>query len=153
MNWYKGYSEYVLYVLYTCTPTELASPAESEMTLILERLCISPAEAICQGDKPYMQQSTSWNIEWWKMRDWLRVGSSGSWDDAVLGRYSILWMPYSVYEVHGVNSWWWHGEMERDDLTLNSSALVELRTRKREINGEGGNNYEKLGLTSILCTS
>jgi hypothetical protein len=34
----------------------LASPAESGMTIILERLCISPTEAIRQGDRPYMQQ-------------------------------------------------------------------------------------------------
>ena len=33
----------------------LASPAEYGMTIILERLCISPTEAIHQGDKPYMQ--------------------------------------------------------------------------------------------------
>ena len=35
----------------------LASPAEPGMTIILERLCISPTEAIRQGDKPYMQHS------------------------------------------------------------------------------------------------
>jgi len=34
----------------------LASPAESGMTMVLETLCISPTEAIRQGDKPYMQQ-------------------------------------------------------------------------------------------------
>jgi hypothetical protein len=34
----------------------LASPAEDGMTIILERLCISPTEAIRQG-KPYMQHS------------------------------------------------------------------------------------------------
>jgi hypothetical protein len=56
MNLYTGYSEYVLYVLYACMCTLLASPAESEMTIILEKLCISPTEAIRQGDKPYMQQ-------------------------------------------------------------------------------------------------
>jgi hypothetical protein len=55
MNLYTRYSEYVLYVLYACMRTHLASPAESGMTIILERLCISPAEAIRQGDKPYMQ--------------------------------------------------------------------------------------------------
>jgi hypothetical protein len=37
--------------------TQLASPAESGMTIILERLCIRPTEAIRQGDKPYMQHS------------------------------------------------------------------------------------------------
>jgi hypothetical protein len=34
----------------------LPSTAEYGMTIILERLCISPTEAIRQGDKPYMQQ-------------------------------------------------------------------------------------------------
>ena len=34
----------------------LASLAEYGMTIILERLCIIPTEAICQGDEPYMQQ-------------------------------------------------------------------------------------------------
>jgi len=34
----------------------LASPAEYGMIIILERLCISPTEAICQGDKLYILQ-------------------------------------------------------------------------------------------------
>jgi len=37
--------------------TQLASPAEPGMTIILERLCLSPTEAIYQGDKQYMQHS------------------------------------------------------------------------------------------------
>jgi len=61
MNLYMRYSEYVLYVLYACMRTQLASPAESGMTIILERLCISPTEAIRQGDKPYMQQRR-WHV-------------------------------------------------------------------------------------------
>ena len=40
MNLYKRYPEYVLYVSYACMRTQLASPAESRMTIILERLCI-----------------------------------------------------------------------------------------------------------------
>jgi hypothetical protein len=52
---YTRYSEYVLYVLYACMRTQLASPAESGMTIILGRLYISPTEAIRQGDRPYMQ--------------------------------------------------------------------------------------------------
>jgi hypothetical protein len=31
--------------------------------------------------------------------------------------------------------------------------MVELRTRKREMRGYGGNHHEKLGLKSILCAS
>jgi len=34
------------------------------MTIILERLCISPTEAICQGNKPYMQQDLRLKSEW-----------------------------------------------------------------------------------------
>jgi len=40
MNLYMRYSEYVLYVSYACMRTQLASPAESGMTIIFERLCI-----------------------------------------------------------------------------------------------------------------
>jgi hypothetical protein len=40
MNLYTRYSVYVLYVSYACMRTQLASPAESGMTIILERLCI-----------------------------------------------------------------------------------------------------------------
>jgi len=49
------YSEYVLYALYACMHTQLASPAESGMTIILRKLCISTPEAIRKGDQPYMQ--------------------------------------------------------------------------------------------------
>jgi len=31
--------------------------------------------------------------------------------------------------------------------------MVELSTRKREIRGDGGNHYEKLGLERISCAS
>jgi len=37
---------------------------------------------------------------------------------AVLGVCCTRCMLYSVYAVLGVNSWSWHGEIERDDLTL-----------------------------------
>ena len=40
-------------------PLRLASPAESGMTIILERLCISPTEDIHQGDNPFLQHSHS----------------------------------------------------------------------------------------------
>jgi len=58
MNLYMRYSESVLFVLYACMRTPLASAAESGMIIISEWLCISPTEAIRQGDKPYMQHST-----------------------------------------------------------------------------------------------
>ena len=50
--------------MHACAPCwhvqrmSLASPAESGMTIILERSCISPTEAICQRDRPYMKQAT-----------------------------------------------------------------------------------------------
>jgi len=53
------YIRYSEYVLYACVRTQLASPAESGMTIILERLCISPTEAIRQGDRAYMQHHFS----------------------------------------------------------------------------------------------
>jgi hypothetical protein len=31
--------------------------------------------------------------------------------------------------------------------------MVELRTRKREMRGDGGNHYEKLGIQRISCES
>jgi len=49
-------------------------------------------------------------------------------------------MLYSVYAVLGVNSLSWHGEIERDDLTLNSAIIVELWTRKRDGVDEAGND-------------
>jgi hypothetical protein len=57
--------------------------------------------------------------------------------DAVLGVYYTQCMVYSVYAVlglyytqcmlvYGVNSGSWHGEIERDDLTLCSAIMVEV---------------------------
>jgi hypothetical protein len=40
---------------------------------------------------------------------------------------------YSVYAVLSVNSCSWHGEIERDDLTLCSAMMVELWMRNREM--------------------
>jgi len=59
---------------------------------------------------------------------------------AVLGVCCTRCVLYSVYvvlgvcyTVLGVNSWSWHGEIERDDLTWFSTMMVELMTRKREM--------------------
>jgi len=41
-------------------------------------------------------------------------------------------MLYLVYAVLGVNSWSWHGEMERDDLTLCSAMMVRRREMRDE---------------------
>jgi len=64
---------------------------------------------------------------------------------------NLGWMLYSVYAVLSVNSWSWHGEIERDDLTLCSAMIVELWTRKREMGDEDEHDvimsgYEKCGV-------
>jgi hypothetical protein len=40
-------------------------------------------------------------------------------------------MLYFVSAVLSVNSGSWHGDIERDDLTLYSAMMVEVGTRKR----------------------
>jgi len=81
------------------------------------------------------------------MESWLmavdRVGRhAGSWsyiqgstcNHENEGKTNYLgWMLHSVYAVFCVNSWSWHGEIERDDLTLCSAMIVGLRTRMREM--------------------
>ena len=100
----------------------------------------------------------------WDSIHWLtgNCGNVESWvqhppRDKTLARYgrkSILgWWKYSVYAVLGVNSWPWHGVIERDDLTSCSYVMEELSTTKRQMRGEGGNHYEKLGLKWISCWS
>jgi len=46
---------------------------------------------------------------------------------------NLQWRPYSVYAVLGVNSWQWHGEIERDDSNMCSAMMVELCTWKRQM--------------------
>jgi len=51
-------------------------------------------------------------------------------------------MLYSVYAALSVNSWWWHGEIERDDLTLcsgNDGRVVDKKER------DGGWRWEWYG--------
>jgi len=55
---------------------------------------------------------------------------------AVLGVCCTRCMLYSVYAELRVNSWSWHGEIERDDLTLYSAMMLEWWMRKREIGDE-----------------
>jgi len=51
------------------------------------------------------------------------VGIKGR--QTIQGGCNTRWMLYSVYAVLSVNSWTWHGEIERDDLTLSSAMMVE----------------------------
>jgi len=71
-----------------------------------------------------------YNMVCQEMRDWLGVGDSRSWDNAVCGVCSLQCMLYSVYAVLGVNSSSWHREIRRDESTLCTSVMVELSRRK-----------------------
>jgi hypothetical protein len=51
-------------------------------------------------------------------------------------------MLYSVKVVISVNSRSWHGEIERDDITLCSAMMVEWWTRKGEMGDQDENNVE-----------
>ena len=88
-----------------------------------------------------------------KRRDWRAAGDSRTWDDAVRCVCSTQCMLYLVYAVLSVNSWSWHGEIERDDLTLCFQLMVELTTGKRGMTGYGGDHHERLGLERILGAS
>jgi len=104
-----------------------------------------------------------------EMTDWLGARDSWFWDDTVRGvcstqcmLYSVYAVPsvcctrcmlYSVYAALGVNIWSWHREIESNDFTWCSQAMVDLRTRKREMRGDRWNHPEKLGLEKILRAS
>jgi len=72
---------------------------------------------------------------------------------AVLGVCCTGCMLYWVYDVLGVNSRAWHGEIESDDLTLCFQIMVELTTRMRKLRGYWGNHHEKLGQKRVSCGS
>ena len=65
-------------------------------------------------------------------------------------------MLYSVYAALSVNSWWWHGEIERDDLTLCScddGRVVDEKERDGGWSWEQCGGYERIwefrGLTCL----
>jgi len=66
----------------------------------------------------------------------------------VLGVCCSRNMLYSVYAVLSVNSWLWHGEIGRDDLTLCSVMVVEKERSgmKMGTNMEDTSRYEKPGV-------
>ena len=100
--------------------------------------------------------------------------SSEWWDYRHCGVYAVLslcctgvcctrWMLYSVYTVIGVcctlcillsvyaalsvNSWWWHGEIERDGLTLcfcDDGIVVDKKEREGEWRWEQYGRYNRL---------
>jgi len=60
----------------------------------------------------------------------------------ILGVCCTRCMLHSVYAALGVNSSWWHGEIERDDLTLcscNDGRVVDEKER------DGGWRWERCG--------
>ena len=61
----------------------------------------------------------------------------------VLGVHCTCSMLYSVYAVLSVNSWSWHGEIERNNLTLCSGMMLELLTRRRVMGNEDENDVDK----------
>jgi len=67
---------------------------------------------------------------------------------AVLGVCCPRFMLYSVYAILSVNSLSWHGEIERDDLTLYSMMMVEKERlgMKMGTNMKDTSRYEKSGV-------
>jgi len=61
---------------------------------------------------------------------------------AVLGVCCTRCMLYSVYAALSVNSWWWHGEIERDELTLCSCDDGRVVDKKER---DGGWRWEQYG--------
>jgi len=68
----------------------------------------------------------SWDSIHWltcNCQNWVQQGPlradrlAGSGRQSIVGWCSTRCMQYSVYNVLSVNSWSWHGEIERDDLT------------------------------------
>jgi hypothetical protein len=62
-------------------------------------------------------------------------------------------MQYTVFAVHGVDTSSCHGEIMTDDYTSWSYMMVELRTRKRGMRGDGTNLGEKVNVQSNLYAS
>jgi len=65
----------------------------------------------------------------------------------ILGVCCTRCMLYSVYAALSVNSWWWHGEMERDDLTLCSCDDGRVADKKES---DGGWRWERHGRYKLL---
>ena len=97
-----------------------------------------------------------WLYLWAVMESWLmavdRAGrQAGSWryiqgstrnHENEGKKNNLRWILYSAYAVLGVNSWSWHGEIERDNLTLCSAMMMELWTKKREMGDDDENDVE-----------
>jgi len=98
---------------------------------------------MCQGDFTFQ-------LSWWGTLEAEATFRGQLLIVGMKGRQTILdgsctWcMLYSVYALLGANSWSWHGEIGRGDITLGSTMIVELWTRKREMGDEDENNVEDM---------
>ena len=66
----------------------------------------------------------------------------------ILGVYCTRCMLYSVYAALSVNSWWWHGEMERDDLNLCSCVDARVDDEKE---WDGRRGWKQYGGYERIC--
>jgi len=89
---------------------------------------LADGSRLCREARRTLMVHSGLNSKSWEWRE-----DKQSWVDAVPGVCCTRCMLYSVYAGLGVNSWSWHGEIERDDWTLCSAMMVELWTRKREM--------------------
>ena len=67
-----SYIRHSEYALYACMRTQLASPAQSAMTIILRRLCISPAEPISRISGRQTIYTTHIPAHWRRDNPWSR---------------------------------------------------------------------------------
>jgi len=110
-----------------------------------------------------------WLYHWARMESWLmavdRVGRYvGSWSYIQVSTRNhenegttdnLRCRMSSVYATLSVNSWWWHGEIERDDLTLCScddGRVVDEKERDGGWRYEWYGEYERLwDIRSTTC--
>jgi len=91
------------------------------------------------------------------MKSWEWRDDKQSWVYAVLSLCCTRCMLHSAYAALGVNSWWWHGEIERDDLTFgtcNDGRVVDEEERdegwRREQYGGYEQTWEIRGTTCLI---
>jgi len=73
----------------------------------------------------------------------------------ILGVCCTRCMLHSAYSALGVDSWWWHGEIERDDFTLcscNDGRVVDEKERDGGWRWEWCGGYERTwGICGTTC--
>jgi len=84
------------------------------------------------GGTPEDEATCRGQLEIVRMKGW----------QTILGVCCTRCMLYSVYAALSVNSWWWQGEIERDDLTLCSCDDGRVVDEKER---DGGWRWEQYG--------